>query len=244
MITAIDTCRHTVKDRGMLSQTQQLSRKRSPNQLLIEVFQHSILNIKAHLSGPYLFLLTDEEGVLLSMDYSRNLESVVKRSPIRLGMFFTEKHCGVNAISEAISQGGPVYLPPEQHESPFFKNWHCFSVPLTVGPAIIGYLDVSTIDADMKSELIAIAKLIPADILNTYQARHVAQATGQSPAHLSERQLMVLELISQGLTGKAIASKLKIKECTVNHHKKVIFDKLGVQSSSEAVSVATRMSFL
>ncbi|MHA6531879.1 helix-turn-helix transcriptional regulator [Paenibacillus sp. BAC0078] len=244
MITAIDTCRQPVKSKSMLSQMQQPDLNSPPNQLLVEVFQHSIINIKDHLSGPYLFLLTDEEGVLLSMDYSCNLESVVNRSPIHLGMFFSEKHCGVNAISEAISQGGPVYLPPEQHESPFFKNWHCFSVPLTVGPTILGYLDVSTIDADMKSELIAIAKLIPADILNNYQARLASQAAGQPSAHLSERQLKVLELISQGLTGKAIASKLKIKECTVNHHKKVIFDKLGVQSSSEAVSVATRMSFL
>ncbi|KWX88788.1 hypothetical protein AMQ83_04530, partial [Paenibacillus riograndensis] len=61
---------------------------------------------------------------------------------------------------------------------------------------------------------------------------------------LSERQLLVLELIYRGLTGKVIAYKLKIKECTVNHHKKIIFEKLGVQSSSEAVSVASRMFLL
>lgn len=244
MITAIDTCSRPLKEAGMLSQTQQLDANSTPNQLLIEVFQHCISNIKDHLSGPYLFLLTNEEGVLLSMDYSRSLRVVVDQSPIHIGMFFTENKCGVNAISEAIIQGCPVYLPPEQHENPYFQNWHCFSVPLTVGSRIIGYLDVSTIDADMKSELIAIAKLIPADMLISYQVQLAAQATGQLPAQLSERQLRVLELISEGLTGKAIASKLKIKECTVNHHKKVIFEKLGVQCSSEAVSVATRLAIL
>ncbi|MNC33137.1 transcriptional regulator FimZ [compost metagenome] len=178
------------------------------------------------------------------MDYSRNLENIVSRSPIRLGMTFTEESCGVNAISEAIAQGCPVYLPPEDHESPVFKNWHCFSVPLNAGNEIVGYLDVSTIEADMKSELIAIAKLIPADMLNSYQVQLASQAAGQLPAPLSERQVEVLQLISQGLTGKAIAAKLKIKECTVNHHKKIIFEKLGVQSSSEAVSVATRLLLL
>ncbi|MEO3946066.1 LuxR C-terminal-related transcriptional regulator [Gorillibacterium sp. CAU 1737] len=233
MITAIDTPSQLEKEDCLVS-----------NQPFITIFQDCIANIKDHLSGTYLFLLTDEEGVLLAMDHSRNLESVMRKYPIHLGMQFTEQCCGVNAISEAMAKRCPVYLPPEDHESPFFKDWHCFSVPLTVGNEIVGYLDVSTIDADMKSELIAIAKLIPADMLISYQFQLANQAAGQPTKPLSERQLKVLELISQGLPGKAIASQLNIKECTVNHHKKVIFEKLGVQSSSEAVSVATRLFLL
>ncbi|MNP75741.1 transcriptional regulator NarL [compost metagenome] len=93
----------------------------------------------------------------------------------------------------------------------------------------------------MKSELIAIAKLIPADMMNIYQSQLDVRATEQVPVHLTDRQLKVLKLISQGLTGKAIASKLNIKECTVNHHKKIIFEKLDVQSSAEAVSIATKL---
>ncbi|WP_342439925.1 LuxR C-terminal-related transcriptional regulator [Paenibacillus sp. FSL L8-0436] len=242
MINIIDTSCRLGKEDCLLSNTQQFIRRSAPNQLLIEVFQDCIFNIKEHLSGTFLFLLTDEEGVLLAMDYSPNLERTVSRSPIHLGMLFTEDHCGVNAISEAIAQGCPVYLLPEDHVNPFFKDWHCFSIPLIINQEIIGYLDVSTINADMKSELIAIAKLIPADMLINYQDQLVNQAAEQLSAQLSERQLNVLELISQGLTGKAIASELKIKESTVNHHKKIIFDKLDVRSSSEAVSVATRMS--
>ncbi|MDT3426395.1 DNA-binding CsgD family transcriptional regulator [Paenibacillus forsythiae] len=243
MPATMEASSHQGKEVHFLS-NQQFDRKGMTNQLLITVFQHCILNIKEHLSGTYLFLLTDEEGALLAMDYSPNLKSTMDRSPIHIGMFFTEQSCGVNAISEAIAQGCPVYLTPEQHESPFFKNWHCYSTPLNVGLKNIGYLDVSTVNADMKSELIAIAKLIPADMLAAYQAQLATQAAEQFPVQLSERQLKVLKLISQGLTGKAIAAKLKIKECTVNHHKKIIFNKLGVQSSTEAVSVATRLSFL
>ncbi|CQR55515.1 helix-turn-helix domain-containing protein [Paenibacillus riograndensis] len=244
MITTIDASSRLDKEDYLLSNMQQSNRSSAPNQLLIEVFQDCIFNIKDHLSGTFLFLLTDEEGVLLAMDYSRNLEAIVSQSPIRLGMYFSENSCGVNAISEAIAKGCPVYLPPEDHESPLFQNWHCFSVPLNVGNETLGYLDVSTINADMKSELIAIAKLIPADMMISYQGQLANQAAEQLSKPLSERQLLVLELISQGLTGKAIASKLKIKECTVNHHKKIIFEKLGVQSSSEAVSVASRMFLL
>lgn len=121
MINIIDTSGRLGKEDCLLSNTQQFIRRSAPNQLLIEVFQDCIFNIKEHLSGTFLFLLTDEEGVLLAMDYSSNLERTVSRSPIHLGMLFTEDHCGVNAISEAIAQGCPVYLPPEDHENPFLK---------------------------------------------------------------------------------------------------------------------------
>ncbi|OAB41713.1 LuxR C-terminal-related transcriptional regulator [Paenibacillus glacialis] len=229
---------------GSFLSKQQFEYACTKNKLLIMVFQHCISNIKEHLSGTFLFLLTDAEGVLLAMDYSENLADTVIQSPIRLGMYFTEESCGVNAISEAIRLDDQIYLPPEEHESPFFKSWHCFSTPLTIGRNNVGYLDVSTINADMKSELVAIAKLIPAHMLSSYQDQLTTQHAEQFPVKFTERQQKVLKLISQGVTVKAIAIKLQIKECTVNHHKKIIFDKLGVQSSTEAVSIASRLSYL
>ncbi|GIP60490.1 LuxR C-terminal-related transcriptional regulator [Paenibacillus woosongensis] len=214
------------------------------NKPLISIFQDCIAHIKEHISGTYLFLLTDAEGVLIAMDYCKTLEEVVRQSEIRVGMYFTEESCGVNAISEAMAKQGPIYLPPEEHESPFFKTWHCFSTPLTLGSKTIGYLDVSTINANMKSELIAIAKLIPGNMLSRMQSLPEPPPVEERPVQLTERQLHVLRLISQGQTVKSIAIKLNIKECTVNHHKKIIFEKLGVQSSTEAVSIASRMSYL
>lgn len=214
------------------------------NQPLITIFQDCIANIKEHISGAYLFLLTDAEGVLIAMDYCQTLKEVVRQSEIRVGMYFTEESCGVNAISEAMARRGPVYLLPEEHESPFFQNWHCFSTPLLLGTTTLGYLDVSTINANMRSELIAIAKLIPGNMLSSLKNQPGPSPAEERPVHLTERQLNVLRLIAQGQTVKSIAIKLNIKECTVNHHKKIIFEKLGVQSSTEAVSVASRMSIL
>lgn len=244
MIITAEPINRPAKEDCLISNPMDSEGSIVPNRILIHVFKDCISNIKDHLSGTYLFLLADQEGKLLAMDYSRNLEGVVRASPICLGMVFSSDNWGVNAISEAIARGCPVYLPPEDHESPLFNNWHCFSVPLIVGGEIVGYLDVSTINADMKSELIAIAKLIPADMLTSYQILLADHTAEQHPNPLSGRQLKVLKLIAQGLTGRAIASRLNIKECTVNHHKRVIFEKLGVQSSSEAVSVASRMLML
>ncbi|MGX1829069.1 LuxR C-terminal-related transcriptional regulator [Paenibacillus taichungensis] len=221
-----------------------LDRIRKINHFLINAFQQSLSDIKENLSSTYLFLLTDGHGVLLAMDYSPDLEQVVKQSPIRPGMIFTARSCGVNAISESMDKHGPVQLSPEQHENPLFQNWHCYAAPLSVGLQHVGYLDVSTINADIQSELIAIAKLIPAHMQNRYQSSLATSVTKQPSIEFTKRQLTILKMISSGLTVKAIALKLKIKECTVNHHKKVIFNKLGVQSSTEAVSIASRLSYL
>ncbi|HBU83466.1 MAG TPA: LuxR family transcriptional regulator [Paenibacillus sp.] len=221
-----------------------LDRVRKINHFLISAFQQSLSVIKENLSSTYLFLLTDSHGVLLAMDYSHDLEQVVKQSPIRPGMIFTARSCGVNAISESMDTHGAVQLQPEQHENPLFRSWHCYAAPLSVGHQHVGYLDVSTINADIQSELIAIAKLIPAHMQNRYQCNLAASVEEHQSVEFTKRQLTILKMISNGLTVKAIALKLKIKECTVNHHKKVIFNKLGVQSSTEAVSIASRLSYL
>lgn len=213
------------------------------NQTLISIFAKCISDIKEYLTGSFVFMLTDAHGVLLTMNYSKNLESTVRRSPIRLGMCFSEKSCGVNAISEAMSCSGPIYLRPEQHENAFFHTWHCFSTPLTIGNKNIGFLDVSTVNEDMKTELIAIAKLLPEHILSGYHNKITKQTDEQCSIKLTDRQLHVLKLIAHGHTVKSIALTLEIKECTVNHHKKIIFDKLGVQSSTEAVLKAARLYY-
>jgi DNA-binding CsgD family transcriptional regulator len=213
------------------------------NKTLIAVFAKCISDIKQYLTGSFLFLLTDAHGVLLTMDYSKNLKSIVRHSPIRLGMYFTEKSCGVNALSEAMSCSGPIYLKPEQHEHPYFQTWHCFSTPLTIDGKNIGFLDVSTVNEDMKTELIAITKLLPEHLLSAYRNKILSQDEEHCSINLTDRQLHVLKLIAQGHTVKSIALKMKIKECTVNHHKKIIFDKLGVQSSTEAVLKAARLSY-
>lgn len=214
------------------------------NHFLIQAFRRSISDIKEHLTGTFLFLLTDVNGVLLSLDYSLNLESEVKQSPIQPGLSFAAKSCGVNAISRTMEANEPVFLLPEQHESPFFQSWHCYAVPLYMGSQHFGYLDVSTINGDMQHELKAIAKLIPAYMQNSYQSQQAAKPEEQQHIEFTNRQLTILEMISRGWTVKAIALQLNIKECTVNHHKKVIFNKLGVQSSTEAVSMASRLSYL
>jgi DNA-binding CsgD family transcriptional regulator len=57
---------------------------------------------------------------------------------------------------------------------------------------------------------------------------------------LSAREQEVLQLIAQGLSSKAIGQRLALSPSTVNHHVKSIFNKLGVETRAQAVSVATQ----
>lgn len=236
-------CKHILSPKMHVSNEQFDTIYRN-NELLIATFDHCISEIKEYLTGSFLFLLTDAQGVLLSLDCSKNIEKQITQLPIKLGMLFSEESCGTNAISLAMSINKSVYIQPEQHYCHIFKSWYCFSTPLIINKEVIGYLDVSTIDMEMRKELIAITKILPDHLLNSYKKRMKHTDIRSNSLNLTKRQIEIISLISQGHTGRSIATELRIKECTVNHHKKIIFDKLGVQSSTEAVSKALQLQLI
>lgn len=61
---------------------------------------------------------------------------------------------------------------------------------------------------------------------------------------LSQRELDVLRLIAQGLSNDAISKRLYLALSTVKGHNRVIFDKLHVESRTEAVARARELGLL
>jgi LuxR family maltose regulon positive regulatory protein len=61
---------------------------------------------------------------------------------------------------------------------------------------------------------------------------------------LSERELEVLQLIAQGLSNHVISERLFLALSTVKGHNRIIFDKLHVQSRTEAVARARELGLL
>jgi DNA-binding NarL/FixJ family response regulator len=57
---------------------------------------------------------------------------------------------------------------------------------------------------------------------------------------LTAREIQVLDLVAQGLPNKTIAVRLGISEHTVKFHVGSILAKLGAESRTEAVTIATR----
>jgi LuxR family maltose regulon positive regulatory protein len=61
---------------------------------------------------------------------------------------------------------------------------------------------------------------------------------------LSQRELKILQLIAQGLSNREIGERLFLALDTVKGHNRKIFDKLQVQSRTEAVARARELGLL
>lgn len=73
-----------------------------------------------------------------------------------------------------------------------------------------------------------------------------ASATSETSSHilLSEREQEVLHLIASGLSNQEIAERLVIARTTVKWHVRQIFNKLGVNSRTQAIAQARERNML
>jgi DNA-binding CsgD family transcriptional regulator/tetratricopeptide (TPR) repeat protein len=74
--------------------------------------------------------------------------------------------------------------------------------------------------------------------------RGIRKNTRSNPAHLTERELDVLQLLKEGMRNKEIGSKLFISAKTVDNHIASIFFKLDVHSRGRAIKQADRLNIL
>jgi DNA-binding NarL/FixJ family response regulator len=72
-------------------------------------------------------------------------------------------------------------------------------------------------------------------------ANRESSAMARRLASLTPQQIRVLMMLSQGLLNKQIAYELGVSEATVKAHVSAIFQKLGVESRTQAVILATKI---
>jgi DNA-binding NarL/FixJ family response regulator len=81
--------------------------------------------------------------------------------------------------------------------------------------------------------------VVGSDLLTRLLSRlHHQQA--QPPSELTTREREILQLIAEGLTNSAIASRLYISVNTVRNHVQSVLSKLSAHSKLEALSIAIR----
>ena len=76
------------------------------------------------------------------------------------------------------------------------------------------------------------------------QMQPVNSGQGGPPVVLPPRQLQVLLLICDGLTGKEIAQRLGISTKTVEFHRTAIYKRLGLKTTAHLVRYAIRMGLI
>lgn len=67
---------------------------------------------------------------------------------------------------------------------------------------------------------------------------------GDDPQQLSERELQVLQLVSDGKTTKEIADELYVSSRTVETHRVNMMKKLGVQNTAELIKKAVKLNLI
>ena len=78
----------------------------------------------------------------------------------------------------------------------------------------------------------------------THVPRGPVGATRQNPAGLTERQVQVLRLLSQGCTNAEIADRLVVSTRTVDSHVAAVLAKLGVATRRAAAAKAADLGVL
>lgn len=99
---------------------------------------------------------------------------------------------------------------------------------------------LATIRATHAGESIISPKIATALIERIAELAHSISKMGgvaQGENELTEREIEVLELISQGLTNQEIAERLVIELGTVKNHVHSILNKLGVEKREDAASL-------
>ena len=66
----------------------------------------------------------------------------------------------------------------------------------------------------------------------------------EAPEHLTAREIQVLELLAEGLSNKAIATRLGISDQTVKFHVASLSGKLGAANRTDAVRRALRRGLI
>ena len=81
----------------------------------------------------------------------------------------------------------------------------------------------------------------PPDFDSNASPNRESSALARRLASLTPQQIRVLMMLSQGLLNKQIAYELSVSEATVKAHVSAILQKLGVESRTQAVILATKI---
>jgi DNA-binding NarL/FixJ family response regulator len=98
--------------------------------------------------------------------------------------------------------------------------------------------------AEFDSLAAARASTIEADALLVADGFHRDEAAPAAEEPLTARETQVLELLAQGLSNKAIATRLGISDQTVKFHVAAICGKLGAANRTDAVRRGVRRGLI
>ena len=101
-------------------------------------------------------------------------------------------------------------------------------------------------DVDVVAEAATLAEARAFEVeVDAFILAALDQSSDEGPIErMTARELQVLELLTDGLSNKAIAARLGVSDETVKFHLSSILGKLGVANRTQAVRRAIRMGLV
>ena len=177
-----------------------------------------------------LALLQALEDITRSAGFNGQLIGllVLKALALRDGQDFPSAHA---ALEEALELAAPEgYVRIFLDEGRPMRELLLQVSRKTKSPAVRSYVDMLLKEAVPHHP-------VPADLPPQWEQSLLVEP-------LTEREIEVLTLLASGLSNQEIAQKLVIEVSTVKRHISNIFDKLGVQSRTQAVSRGREVGLL
>jgi two-component system, NarL family, response regulator YdfI len=124
-------------------------------------------------------------------------------------------------------------------------NFDRLDINAAMGAGVRGILLDTSTEAELIAAVVAVARglvVLDLGVIELFAApATVALSAGFS---LTPREIEVLTRLGSGLGNKAIGQSLHISEHTVKFHISSIFQKLGVSTRTEAVTVGVRLGLI
>ena len=202
-----------------------------------------------------MFILTDARARILVLYSHFAILNAAAQKGVCLGASLSEASLGTNAVSLALHNLESAMIRGPQHFCRLFHDWYCVAVPiLGSNGRPIGCLDISTCDADLMGEKLALVDFLAKD-LGDYCKRNAVMYVVSIPAvdesstgtkiQLTDRQHQVLALYSEGLSYKQISRQLQLQSVkTVQEHLDAVRVKLGATNRRDCIRKAIKLGFL
>jgi DNA-binding NarL/FixJ family response regulator len=100
-----------------------------------------------------------------------------------------------------------------------------------------GYVLKNAVDLELGA---AIRRVVAGETVLDSQLRRPATLKGERTAHLTPRELEILQMIVDGKSNKEIATALDLSANTVAVHRANLMDALGIHKTAELVVYAIR----
>lgn len=113
--------------------------------LFLDNVRQELALFAEELCVPYVFTVTDVNGMVLDQFGTRFSMQKMHDSAIGIGSSFAMEHAGINAVSAAMQLEETVFIRGGEHTIGALQEWSCICVPVHLRGKVYAYIKLSVL---------------------------------------------------------------------------------------------------